>query len=125
MENNNVVTWFEIPVLDMDRAKTFYAAVMQTTFNDDEINGMKMAIFKHKEPAVSGMLLLGENYIPSKTGAVVYLNGGEDLDQPLGRVKKNGGEILVPKTMINEGECGHFALFLDSEGNRVGLYSSP
>jgi predicted enzyme related to lactoylglutathione lyase len=119
----NIITWFEIPVTDMERAKTFYTAVMETGFKDDEMNGFKMAIFDHEEPAVSGMLIQAEGYEPSKTGAVIYLNGGDDLSEPLERAVKNGAAVLVPKTAINDGECGHFAQFIDSEGNRIGLYS--
>ncbi len=119
----NIVTWFEIPVTDMQRAKDFYSAVMETGFEDNNMDGFKMAIFDHENPAVSGMLVEAEGYEPSKTGAVIYLNGGDDLSTPLDRAVQNGAEILVPKTAINEGECGYFAQFSDSEGNRVGLYS--
>ena len=118
----NIVIWFEIPVTDMQRAKDFYSAVMKTGFQDDNMDGFKMAIFDHEDPAVSGMLVEAEGYKPSKTGAVIYLNGGDDLSAPLDRAVQNGAEILVPKTATN-GECGYFAQFSDSEGNRVGLYS--
>jgi predicted enzyme related to lactoylglutathione lyase len=116
----NIVTWFEIPVTDMQRAKDFYSAILETGFQDNNMDGFKMAIFDHEDPAVSGMLVEAEGYEPSKTGAVIYLNGGDDLSAPLDRAIQNGAEILVPKTAI---ECGHFAQFSDSEGNRVGLYS--
>jgi predicted enzyme related to lactoylglutathione lyase len=36
------------------------------------------------------------------------------------RSKKNGGKILVPKT-AHADESGFFALFLDTEGNKLGL----
>ncbi|MCK5813222.1 MAG: VOC family protein [Cocleimonas sp.] len=119
----NIVTWFEIPVTDMERAKTFYSAVLETGFKDNEMNGFKMAIFDYEEPAVSGMLIQAEDYEPSKTGAVIYLNGGDDLSVPLERAIQNGAAVLFPKTAINDGECGYFAQFTDSEGNRIGLYS--
>jgi len=119
----NVVTWFEIPVIDMERAKKFYAEVMETSFEDNEMDGFKMAIFDCEEPAVGGMLVKAEGYEPSKTAAVIYLNGGDDLSGPLDRAVQSGAEVLWPKTAINDGECGYFAQFSDSEGNRVGLYS--
>ncbi|MCX7088383.1 MAG: VOC family protein [Methylococcales bacterium] len=121
---NHVATWFDIPVTDMQRAKNFYQNVMETSFKDDEMNGYKIAIFAAEEGAVSGMLTLGEHYEPSQTGAVIYLNGGNDLNYRLERVVVQGGAVIHPKTAINEGECGYFALFLDSEGNRIGLYSA-
>ena len=121
--NNNVATWFELPVTDMQRAKSFYQNVLQANFKDENIDSMQMAIFIAEQGAVSGMLVLGEQYQPSQSGAVVYFNGGEDLSAPLEKALKHGGNIVVPKTPIHDGECGYFALFLDSEGNRVGLYS--
>ncbi|WP_367026751.1 VOC family protein [Methylococcus sp. ANG] len=120
---SNVANWFEIPVKDLARAKAFYGDVLQTTFKDEEMGGYQMAIFAYEGQAVSGMLIAGEHYEPSQTGAVVYLNGGEDLSQPLQRAVEHGGSVLVPKTPIHDGDCGYFAQFLDSEGNRVGLYS--
>ncbi len=119
----NIVTWFEIPVTDMERAKAFYSEVMQTGFKDDKVDDFKMAIFDHEESAASGMLVQSEGYEPSKTAAVIYLNGGDDLSAPLERAVQNGGEVLFPKTAINDGKCGYFAHFSDSEGNRIGLYS--
>ena len=44
------------------------------------------------------------------------------LREPLARVVTAGGSIVVPKTDIGEG-FGYFALFIDTEGNRVGLHS--
>jgi predicted enzyme related to lactoylglutathione lyase len=120
---NNVATWFEIPVTDLQRAKIFYQNVLQATFKDEAMGAYQLAIFEAEQGAVSGMLVLGENYQPSQTGAVVYFNGGEDLSSPLHRVVQHGGSVLVPKTPIHDGDCGYFAMFLDSEGNRVGLYS--
>lgn len=121
--NNNIATWFELPVNDMARAKTFYQNILQAQFKDEEMSGFQMAIFSAEQGAVAGMLVLGEGYQPSQTGAVVYFNGGDDLSAPLERAIQHGGSVVVPKTAIHDGECGYFALFLDSEGNRVGLYS--
>jgi len=117
----NIANWFEIPVTDMTRAKLFYKNVMQTSFNDNEMDGYLMAIFDAEEGAVSGMLVLGEDYQPSQTGAVIYLNGGDDLSASLERAVEQGGKINIPKTFI---KCGYYAQFMDSEGNRIGLYSA-
>lgn len=121
--NTHVASWFEIPVTDMQRAKNFYQTLLATTFKDDTMADFQFAIFEAEEEAVSGMLVLGEQYQPSSTGAVVYFNGGEDLSVPLERGLQNGATLIVPKTAIHDGDCGYFALILDSEGNRIGLYS--
>jgi predicted enzyme related to lactoylglutathione lyase len=121
---NNVISWFDIPVTDLQRAKAFYENVLKVSFKDEDMGGFQLAVFNAEEGAVSGMLVLGEQYQPSASSTVVYFNGGDDLSIPLERAVKHGGSVIVPKTPIHDGECGYFALFLDSEGNRVGLYSA-
>lgn len=117
----DTLNWFEIPVTDMKRATTFYGAIFDTTLKADRaMPGYHMAMFPD-QGGVNGALLQGEGYVPSQTGALIYLNGGEDLSVPLGKVEAAGGKILQPKTSI--GENGFMAYFLDSEGNRVALHS--
>ncbi len=72
--------------------------------------------------ANGGALVKHADYRPSATGTVVYLNAGADLALPLGRVETSGGKVITPKTKISD-EAGYYALFLDTEGNRVGLHS--
>jgi len=45
----------------------------------------------------------------------------EDLQAYLDRAVSLGGTALVPRTEIPGG--GHFAMFADPEGNRIGIYS--
>ena len=54
-------------------------------------------------------------------GALLYLNGGEDLSVPLNRVEGAGGKVLQEKTSI--GGNGFMAIFGDTEGNRIALHS--
>ncbi len=37
---------------------------------------------------------------PSKTGTLVYFDGGEDLNNYLAKVNDLGGEVLLNKTLI-------------------------
>lgn len=118
----NAVNWFEIPVSDFDRAKSFYS----TLFNS-EINEMSHPEYRYgilpcdMEKGVGGGIVQGEGYEPSDKGAVIYLNGGDDLSGPLSRVEQAGGKIILPKTSI--GANGFMAHFIDTEGNRVALHS--
>ena len=121
MEMSKVAVWFEIPVTDMARAKQFYSNVTQSTFQDENMHGMKMSMFEGSETDTCGMLVEANGYVPSATGQVIYF-GADDLTTILDRAIEQGSEVLVPKTHIGEGK-GYFAQFLDSEGNRIGLYS--
>ncbi len=117
----NALNWFELAATDINRAAKFYCTVLDIELNPAEMmKGFMMVMFP-AEDGVGGGVVQGEGYSPSAEGAVVYLNGGEDLSVPLGRVVGAGGQVIAPKTDI--GEFGFIAFFIDSEGNRVGLHS--
>jgi predicted enzyme related to lactoylglutathione lyase len=60
---------------------------------------------------------------PSSTdGPLIYLNGNPDLQLVIDKVEAAGGKIMVPKTMISP-EFGYMAVFIDTEGNRIGMHS--
>ena len=117
----NALNWFEIPVSNMDRALKFYSTILGAEMSTMEaMPGMTMAMFP-SENGVGGALVSGEGYTPSQEGAIIYLNGGEDLSGPLGKVRAAGGQVVVEKMGI--GENGFIAFFIDTEGNKVGLHS--
>ena len=121
----NAINWFEIPAKNFDRACKFYGDVLNGTiqkFEASEQMPIQMGFLPHEgDGSVGGAIVKGEGYEPTDKGAVVYLNGGEDLSSPLSRVEKAGGKVVVPKTPI--GENGFIAQFMDTEGNRVALHS--
>ena len=118
----NAINWFEIPVTDFDRTKKFYS----TLFNA-EIQEMPHPEYRYgmlpadMQNGVGGGIVQGPGFEPSQTGSLVYLNGGDDLSQPLSRVEAAGGKIVLPKTSI--GPNGFMAHIIDSEGNKVALHS--
>ncbi|MEZ9232921.1 hypothetical protein AB4259_17745 [Vibrio amylolyticus] len=71
---------------------------------------------------VTGVIVKGEDFRPSADGVTIYLNGGDNLQVILDRVVKNNGRTIIPKTPHAD-EVGYFAIFLDSEGNKIGLHS--
>ena len=116
------INWFEIPASNFDRAVEFYRTILNRELSISHVNGADMAFFSNEPLAVSGVIIHGEGAEPSAKGILLYLNGGDDLDVPLSKVEDAGGTIILPKTMISE-ELGYYALFLDSEGNRLALHS--
>lgn len=83
---------------------------------------MQIGAFPSEGQAVFGVLMQGEDYVPSSSGVTIYLNGGNDLQLILDKVEESGGTILVPKT-AHADESGFFALLLDTEVNKIGLHS--
>jgi hypothetical protein len=118
----NLINWFEIPARDISRAKKFYYAILGFEMNETEMFGTKMAFFPADNTNVSGAIVQGENYSPSTEGTLIYLNGGSNLENALSKVEEAGGKVIVPKTEISP-EMGYFAVFLDTEGNKIALHS--
>ncbi|MGA2668206.1 MAG: VOC family protein [Ignavibacteria bacterium] len=116
------ITWFEIPVTDFERAKKFYEGIFGVKVVKQEMGGSLMGFFPGERGSVSGAIVSGKGYIPSDNGALVYLNGGNDLNNVLSKVVGAGGKVAMPKTLINE-DIGFFAIFHDTEGNKVALHS--
>ncbi len=116
----NPAIYFEVPVLDMNRAIKFYSSVFEFDFSKENIHGNEMAFFPFDTKAlgITGGLAKGEIYKPSKEGTLVYFFSS-DIDLTISKVLAAGGKILFPKTQA--GEYGFVAEFEDSEGNRIGL----
>jgi len=121
----NAVNWFEIPVTNYQRAKTFYQTILSVSISDMPMpeENVEYGIFPHdmENQGVGGAIMKMDKMIPSKDGSTVYLNGGDDLNVTLNKVVDAGGEVFIPKMAI--GENGFIAQFIDTEGNRVALHS--
>lgn len=120
----NAVAWFEIPAEKLNRAKKFYESILGVEMIDMDLGTeLKMAMFPVEEGGIGGALCEHQEYYkPSLDGTLVYISANPDLQTVLGKVEKNGGKILQPKTKITD-EYGYMAMFRDSEGNRIALHS--
>jgi uncharacterized protein len=124
MNNHVTVSWFEIPVNDMERAMAFYEKVFDCKLGSHQLGPIDMAWFpwNHEMGGAGGSLVKSEgSYQPSENGVLVYFSS-EDVNQELERIPKAGGKVLQGKTLITE-EIGYMALFMDTEGNRIALHS--
>ena len=119
----NLVSWFEIPVHDMDRAKAFYETVFNIEISLQDIGGVIMAFFpaNPEAPGAMGSLMKYESYIPSHEGTLIYFNS-DNVQLELNKIEDAGGKILQGKAQISP-EIGYMGVFQDSEGNRIALYS--
>ncbi|NTU83169.1 MAG: VOC family protein, partial [Chloroflexales bacterium] len=122
-KDTNAVTWFDLPVTDINRAKTFYESVLQIKLSGFDAGEVKVASFPNKNDAngAAGNLIQNPNSKPSGQGTVVYFEV-KDIDAAIMRVQSAGGTILLPKTQM--GQIGYICLFQDTEGNTVGLRSA-
>lgn len=115
------VTWFEIPALDIHRATGFYNAIFDIQMDITHANDFMMALFPSGQ-SMGGAVVVGPGCVPGSVGPLIYLNGGSDLNVILSRIEGAGGRVVMAKTLISK-QAGHFALFIDTEGNRLALHS--
>ena len=124
MSEVNPVNWFDIPVNDLARAKSFYESILGIELTESEMGPIKIASFPMEQGAAgaAGSLMKGDAYTPSQDGTMVYLHV-DDIEVTLGKINDSGGKTLMPK--MNIGQHGFMAQFEDSEGNRVALHENP
>ena len=124
--DKNVVVWFEIPTLNLDRAQKFYEEVLVLKLERLTMGPLEMAWFPWIEDAVGspGSLVYQEGFFkPSADGVQIYFTSPSgDVANELARVEKAGGKLLRPKTLISE-DVGYYGLLLDTEGNRIAIHS--
>lgn len=122
----NPISWFEIYVQDMHRAKAFYETVFDCKL--EELKGPKDGDIGEMWSFPSGMETYGAGGalvkmqgVPSGPGGTLVYFACEDCAVQAKRAAENGGKIFKDKFSI--GEYGQIALVHDCEGNMIGLHS--
>jgi predicted enzyme related to lactoylglutathione lyase len=69
---------------------------------------------------ISGALVEKADYTLGSNNTVIYFET-EDCFAEEQRIEKAGGKVIQPKFHI--GEFGFISIFIDTEGNTVGLHS--
>jgi uncharacterized protein len=119
----DAISWFEIPVLELDRAQRFYEAVLERPMTREAMGPSQLAVFAAAADGAKGCLFKGALPIaPSADGTRVYLDATPSLDAALARAARAGGRTVTPKVALPEG-MGFFAHIADTEGNVVGLHA--
>jgi len=117
-----LVSFFEIPCDDFNRAIKFYQTILGLKLSTLDCGYEKMAFFPKENSESPGAISWAADFKPSKDGVLISLNC-EDMEETISAIQANGGEMIIPKTKIESEDRGYFSVFVDSEGNRIGLYS--
>ena len=119
----NPVGWFEVPVIDMERALKFYRNLLNIEFQKYDKSQMEMYFFPHEDvKGAGGALVKNEHCLPSDQGVLIYFTSSTSNLNLDGKVaSENGGKVLVPTMSI--GEHGYISVLLDSEGNKIALHT--
>ncbi len=117
-----LVSFFEIPAADFNRAVAFYENVFGIKMPVMDCGHEKMAFFPDEEGLATGAVSWTEGFRPSGDGVLVSLYC-RDMSDMLANIQTHGGKTVTGKTKIECEGRGYFSVFTDSEGNRLGLYS--
>lgn len=124
MSKMNAVGWFDIFVDDLDRAATFYEAVLGSRLEPmgDPTGESQMMSFPADMSVygAGGALTKSPHASPGVGGTIVYFMV-EDCAVQQERVAEAGGTVVRPKFSI--GDFGWILLCQDSEGNMIGFNS--
>ena len=119
----NSIVWADIPVLDLERARTFYGAILQEEVK--LVPGMDgIALLPGEMGDVSADLATGGNAKPSTDGCTIYVDCKGDIEGAIKRAVAAGGEVIMPPSDMGE-MVGTIAFLKDTEGNRIGLHVPP
>jgi predicted enzyme related to lactoylglutathione lyase len=141
MEHSALV-WIQIPSKKLDRAVKFYKNVFDASFILEKLNNIPHAIFKEgkgNNKLINGALIEVSEQKYSALGPVLYFNATGNFENILELIEENKGEIITKKTLITsqqenntfiipntyiDEKPGYYAHFIDSEGNKMGLYGT-
>ena len=111
------VNHLEISASDPKAAAEFYKAVFGWKIEVEE--SMNYVQFAAEEGGIGGAFTeVSEN---NPAGTVLAHITTDDIEASLSKIEANGGKTIMPKTEIPG--IGHFAIFSDPTGNKIGLYS--
>lgn len=118
-----LIAFFEIPVTDFRRAVDFYETVLGVQLPVFDCETEKMACFTEDGETVGAISYASDfDFRPSEHGILIHFNC-EDIGQTLEKVVRKGGKVVIPRTKIEADDKGWFAVFIDCEGNRIGIYA--
>jgi predicted enzyme related to lactoylglutathione lyase len=119
---SNPVSWFEIYVQDIERAKKFYESVLEVKLT--KLNSTVLELWAFPQSltgyGASGALAKMEGVPSGGNSTLVYFRC-VDCAVEAERAVAAGGRIMKDKCSI--GEYGFIALAFDTEGNLFGLHS--
>jgi len=116
----NRAVWFDIPVVDLNRANIFYAEVLGCHVEVINIAGTEFSVLEH-DKGNGGCLVVRPDEVTSEKGLLLYLNVDGRLRDAVTKVTAHGGSIV--QDVHDIGPHGFRAVIIDSEGNRLVLHS--
>lgn len=119
-QKHNRLVWFDIPVIDLQRAADFYRSVLNIKVEVQNFGDVHFGVLEHEE-GNGGCLVPNPEEAGAPGGILVYLNVNGRIRSALNSVKSAGGQVIQDTHSL--GPHGFRALIKDSEGNTLALHS--
>jgi len=117
--DNNRTVWFEIPVVELERATAFHTAVLAVKVEKQSFDGFEFSVMEHAD-GNGGCLVPNPDEVTDK-GPLLYLNVQGRIKDAVKMVQEDGGSVSQDVHPI--GPHGFRDLVMDSEDNRMALHS--
>jgi predicted enzyme related to lactoylglutathione lyase len=134
-----MITWFEIPAFDFEKSVDFYSRVFNIRIEVKSLGSIPYGIMNDKGKGLTGAVMKVKEKIQPNLGPVLFFKV-IDMAETLRKIKLYGGEILkekaiiknespdgtmvIPQSTFIDSSVGYYALFRDTEGNKMALYSN-
>lgn len=121
----SIVNWFEIPVTDIEKARSLYEAMLDMKLPVSDFGGVPHAVLSNSNASCTSGALVSDPTRPPKrgSGTVLYLHATDGVARCLSRAVEAGAKVVQPRTEI--GPHGAIALIEDLDGNVIGLHEHP
>lgn len=113
---SQLIAHAEIPVLDLDKAKSFYEQLFGWEFRPF---GNGYILFNSRQGITIG--LKKSDSVQSGNTTIFHISV-YDIDKFIAKAKELGGKEVRGRTIIPA--MGYYALIGDPDGNTVGLFQS-
>ena len=111
----NAIIHLEIPVTDLDKAKSFYSKLFG--WKVDLMPGANYGLFDTGTPPNGGFNKVDKIV---SGGCMLYIHV-DDIEKKLKEIEKAGGKTVMKKTEVPQ--FGWNATFKDIFGNIIGLFT--
>ncbi|MFH0854157.1 MAG: VOC family protein [bacterium] len=110
------ISRFQIPVDNIERARSFYAELFEWEFKDSSIEPWPIVTKNGREESLAASLLRREK----KKQTIINYIGVPSVDHYENRVRMLGGRVVVPKKPILG--KGYYSMCYDTESNLFALW---
>ena len=112
------LVWVEMPATDLNRAKDFYEAVLQTSLIENNDGPQIMHMIPSKGESMCGHLYEGKP-ATAGDGSTPHFSVTGSLTDAMDRIKSAGGEVVSESIPL---PMAAFFYAKDTEGNSIAIF---